>query len=387
MNVIVEFLDREPIENVITAMNFRLDRVIFFGYEDVKEEMENITRKFLVNYCGLTEDNVLFYSVPRTDMKEILTTIRQTVRKQKDEGNQVFFDITGGESLPLVAFGMLAAEFRAPVHQYDVSEGTLVELDEGAPIQISTSVQRRVLKPTVSMFIEMHGGVVNSRLHKGIKTIEDEETEQMAMAMWKICSENAKLWNQFTNLLKNYPADKTQMTATISLAQVRAAFEKNSLLKTPKQLITLLDKCEKVGLLKNVRHENGFFGYTFPNEGIRDCLRDSGAPLELYTYLTMRPNYTDTVLGVHLDWDGRIHTSIASDVVNEIDVMMMDGYVPVFVSCKNGNAGKEALYELRTVAERFGGKYARMILVCSAPLDGVDAERAEEMGIEQMQPI
>ena len=41
---------------------------------------------------------------------------------------------------------------------------------------------------------------------------------------------------------------------------------------------------------------------------------------------------------------------------NEIDVMLMRGVVPVFVSCKNGAVKMDELYKLDTVAQRFGGR-------------------------------
>ena len=37
--------------------------------------------------------------------------------------------------------------------------------------------------------------------------------------------------------------------------------------------------------------------------------------------------------------------------------------MPVFVSCKNGNMDPNELYKLETVAQRFGGKYARKVLI------------------------
>ncbi len=35
MVTLVEFLDDEPIENVKTCLNYRVDNVIFFGYHDM----------------------------------------------------------------------------------------------------------------------------------------------------------------------------------------------------------------------------------------------------------------------------------------------------------------------------------------------------------------
>ena len=40
--------------------------------------------------------------------------------------------------------------------------------------------------------------------------------------------------------------------------------------------------------------------------------------------------------------------------------------VPVFISCKNGVLTSDELYKLNTVANRFGGKYAKKVLVTTA---------------------
>jgi hypothetical protein len=72
--------------------------------------------------------------------------------------------------------------------------------------------------------------------------------------------------------------------------------------------------------------------------------------------------------------------------MNEIDRLLMHGAVPVFVSCKLGGVPKEALYEVDTVAARFGGTYAVRALVCSR-LSGSESarkairQRARDMGI------
>jgi len=53
MVVVFEFLSREPIENVITAMNFQVDRLVFFGnHEDIISQKEK-TENFLRKYCAV----------------------------------------------------------------------------------------------------------------------------------------------------------------------------------------------------------------------------------------------------------------------------------------------------------------------------------------------
>ncbi len=48
----------------------------------------------------------------------------------------------------------------------------------------------------------------------------------------------------------------------------------------------------------------------------------------------------------------------------------------------DANKTLHALYELDAVARRFGGKYAKKVLVSAQDLADVYLERADEMGIE-----
>ena len=76
------------------------------------------------------------------------------------------FDITGGENLILVAFGMLAGEFDTPMHQFNVREDRLIELDEGAKRRISRDVPEQNIVFTLDSFVELKGGVVNYSLQE-----------------------------------------------------------------------------------------------------------------------------------------------------------------------------------------------------------------------------
>lgn len=47
MVVNFEFLGGEPIENTITCMNFKVDKVVFFGYHEEILLQKDRTEKFL----------------------------------------------------------------------------------------------------------------------------------------------------------------------------------------------------------------------------------------------------------------------------------------------------------------------------------------------------
>ena len=67
-------------------------------------------------------------------------------------------------------------------------------------------------------------------------------------------------------------------------------------------------------------------------------------------------------------------------------MLALHGNVLTFISCKSGsmdsNKALNAMYELETVARRFGGKYVKKVLAIMKPMGRVYLERAKEMGIE-----
>ena len=103
-----------------------------------------------------------------------------------------------------------------------------------------------------------------------------------------------------------------------------------------------------------------------------------------------KPYFNDCYVGVGIDWDGIIHPLEENwkDTTNEIDVMLMRGSIPTFISCKHGKIGEEELYKLNTVATRFGGKYAKKILIAthlekeSASSMKSYLQRAKDMNIQ-----
>ena len=129
--------------------------------------------------------------------------------------------------------------------------------------------------------------------------------------------------------------------------------------------------------------KNGY-KFQFKNQVIKQLIWDSGSILEMYTFLleSRKADVTDCRVGVHIDWDGIVHNDGSMDVLNEIDVMCIQNNVPTFISCKLGSVDQMALYELETVANRFGGKYAKKVLATAQELSTAHMRRAEEMGIE-----
>lgn len=380
MIVNIEFLDNEPIENVISSLHFKIDKTIFFGFADVIEEKKEVTKNFLKKYCGVRE--VSFVCLPEYQLDSILVTMRKVVEQELMRKNDVFFEVTGGESLILIAFGMLAEKFKAPMHSFDIATQKLIELNRENVTPISEVVPRQNIKMDLDMFIEMQGGKINYRLHKGAKNLEDPEFEKQIDELWMISSKYGEKWNFFADFLRRCCMPDENWQVNITGKQVLAAYRKIKRFQSIRELGKILSECAAAGAFVNFVHTKDQLSFRYKDEKIKEILWDAGSILEMHTFMEERKDSDDCMVGVHLDWDGVIYNHSMKDTLNEIDVLSLKGVVPTFISCKNGSVNQMALYELQTVADKFGGKYAKMVIAAPQGLNDTHSLRAKEMGIE-----
>jgi len=114
--------------------------------------------------------------------------------------------------------------------------------------------------------------------------------------------------------------------------------------------------------------------------------------LEMKVYVTAKrvkkdghPVYHDVQNGVVIDWNGDVKE--AGNTCNEVDVCMMRGNIPIFVSCKCGDVSTEELFKLNSVGNHFGNIYAKKVLIMNQPASNGEFQtyflhRAEDMGIQ-----
>ncbi len=379
MVVNIEFLDVEPIENVITCLNYQVDKVIFFGYEDTIAQKGEKTEYFLKKYCGVSD--VEFNILSETNLEEILVNISAVIDREQTASNQVFFDITGGEGLMLLAFGALSRDRQLPMHMFDIESGWLYELNRDVKPTLSEAVKKSHKSMNLETYIQMHGGIVNHSMHKGTKSLEDADFAKDSVNLWTICNKYKKTWNIFSEFLREYCQPNNNLQVEMDIADIKAKIATKSKYDR-NDMTNIFKECGQIGVLENLYSDGNVCTFRYKSSRLQDQLWDAGSVLELHTYMDFKEISDDCKVGVHIDWDGTIHGGWGRDTVNEIDVLALKGYVPTFVSCKNGNVDQMALYELETVASRFGGKYAKKVLVAPQGLNKSHRIRAREMGIE-----
>ncbi|MBO4932002.1 MAG: DUF1887 family protein [Clostridia bacterium] len=396
---IVEFYDKSPIENIASSLlctpldAHTLSRVIFVGNDGRKMD------KSIELYREITERRNLSIDFSRrTVNRHSLADIVSVLSGIAEEFPGCIFDLTGGEDLVLVAVGMVAQKYPGiRLHRFNVRNGTLIDCDaDGETLDVGSDLL------TIDENVRIHGGRV---IYCGedpdgtyIWDFNDDEFRRDIDAMWEICRKNPGIWNAQINTLDKISvmlAQKNTYDLELSVDKERA---RRTMAADGDKFVLRMDilkQLEAAGLISGLRETEEDFSLEFKNYPVKRALTQAGTILELYVTMTAAglyepngsPVYDDVLNGVYIDWDGELHPDASVDVGNEIDVILMKGMVPVFISCKNGYVDADELYKLSAVADRFGRGYVKKVLIVS-DLDRMGAAgdyiyaRATDMGIK-----
>ena len=354
----IELFDRKPIENIISSLTTVPDKIIFVGEGKRMKKFEPIYRKFLEN----RELNIEleFRPVCRSNMSSIVDVLSEIVETEES----CVFDLTGGEELTLVAMGIVFQKYQGvkeiQMQRFNLNNGVITDCDGDGNIIYSGTPAI-----SVSEVVQLHGGMI--RYEADDKDLSDEFVKDL-YNLWNICKRNPRLWNAQINVFEMFDAigsDKTSLEVKVNVEKL-LEFQKNSGRKSVpiKGLLEALAKCK---LIYQYSNNNQEIQFQYKNHQIKKCLTKAGVVLELMVLAVAKECaiYTDFKNGVYIDWDGKVASGGEKDTVNEIDVILMKGMIPVFVSCKNGNVEEDELYKLDTVASRFGGTYAKKVLIAT----------------------
>lgn len=393
----IEFFDRIASENVSACLTYAPERVIYIG--DNKKLMERHIRYYSRVFEGRGQKIEFRY---RTVSKSNLDNAVEVLQELVDRYDDCVFDITGGEEILTLALGIVFErnpDRNIQIHRFNLRSNTIADCDKNGvtiyrePPTLSAEENVRIYGGDI-----VYGGISEDKTYRWDLT---EEFVRDVELIWSVCRANTKRWNaQIGTLEAVERAGATSgdgLTTTADLPAVRAALYPYSC-KISRSIIT---KLLEYGLLTQFEYGETIT-VSYKDEQVKKCLTKAGQALEMKIFVAAKrltddgvPVYDDAVNGAVIDWDGELHeeeTEAVYDTENEIDVLLMHGVVPVFVSCKNGMVTADELYKLDVVAGRFGGKYAKRVLVATSRSVSGEAgryfrQRARDMNIRLIENV
>ena len=381
---LIEFFDRKSaVENIAGTLVCKPEKVVYIGSNTkrMKRSIENY--KFVLNARGLNAD-FSYVSVSRNNLQAIISAIENVV----EANSECTIDISGGDELFLVAVGVILEKYKdkVEIHRFDVNNNTVRDCNSDGCVLKTASIDL-----STDENIRIYGGRVIYTEEKANSTYKwnfSDEFRADVKAMWEICRKDVRAWNSRTNNI----AKLCNRYLCESALEISFKYDE---MKGADDFFLGLEKC---GVIKNLEISDRV-SFAFKNGDTVRCLTKAGQLLELITAVTAMELcekgtsvYNDVMSGVYIDWDGVVNDDGHADVENEMDVILMKGMIPIFVSCKNGEIDSDELYKLSVVSERFGGEYVRKVLVTTR-LDelGYKAEyiraRAKDMGIRVVENV
>ncbi len=393
---VIELFDKTSIENMISTLLVKPEKVYFVCHN--KKQVDKKIEKYIKIAEGRGID-VKMESVPvnRNNLESIVDALSRII----DENEDCHIDLSGGDDLYLVAAGIVYEKYgdRVELHRFNVRNNSLSDLDNNGrpcveePFEIS-----------IEENVGIYGGIIldcDKSDKKGMSFDKDSEFAQDILKLWEICKNNPRYWNSILcclNLLQSkFLCPSNSLAVSFEIEEAKDFL--NSHKKEYLSLSGFLNNLKKYGLITNLVNTPEKISFVYKNSYVKKALSKAGTVLELFISIKAfnmldndkKPLYNDVMTSVVLDWDGEIPQGKVN-ISNEIDIVLMKGLVPVFISCKNGDMDIDELYKLSTVAERFGGEYAKKVLVASeldalGPKGDIIRARADDMKIRILDDI
>lgn len=366
MKILIEFLCEENIKNVSPFLYGKYDRVYFIGFE---EDSGSGRRAEVLDtiISGKFGAQTVFLTVPDKTLSGAYRLLYEII----GGANEYVIDLTGGHELFSAAAGILAGtcdKKNVSISFYDISNG---EEHIQYPELCDNKPARRL---SADEIISLSGGAVISSSKTAADIRDNAGLRTEISRMWDTVKGCTADWNRFCSMPNR--RDGSHVMKKLTRSDDR---------KTCERLIPLL---RKRGIIKNDRIYvddkcKTYLEYDLcPRAKTIEMYEKSGTALELYSCLAAVEcgAFTDAASGVLIDLDGLI-TKRKGDPRNEIDLTAVYKNRLVLCSCKCTKPTKEYLYEILTMAEQYGGKFAVPVLICSEPAFDPVKERAKEMGV------
>lgn len=365
---LIELYDERPIENVLATEVFRPEQTVFLCPAEVAQDkrFQKKLREYFAHRGLDTElvflESSLYYS------GKVLKQLRSVVARYGD----CMLDITGGTDAALFACGQFCAEQSIPTFTYSRKNNCFFNIQNAEFAEkLSCTVQHRV----EDCFLMAGGAMRGGRVDNAILS----EYTDFIDPFFSIYLNCRTQWTKVVQYIQKTSQGKEGQPLSL---RVDTAYtvkgERNTRIDAPSDCLHAL---AEIGFLRDVSVSREHVSYTFRDAQVRTWLRDIGSVLELYVYKSCLDAgvFNDVYTSAVVDWEGDF---LRDNVTNEIDVMAMQGTLPVFISCKTSIVSTEALNELAILRDRFGGNSAKAAIVTTQQCRSVTRHRASELHIE-----
>lgn len=363
MKTLIELYDSRPLENILSVEVFRPETVVYlcptddFRNGSAKKTIEGFfAHRGIQSKCVFYESSLLYAGKVEKQLNKII-----------EEYEDCVIDITGGTDAALFAAGEVCAKKKVPVFTYSRKQGkfyNIANADEvnGVKCEIRFSVE--------DFFVMAGGSIKKGRIDNG----ELRNHLDVIDPFFEVYLENRKNWKKIITYIQRI----SKSSGPLNVSGSYCVKEKRGREISADE--NALRAFEKIGLITELKINRGkSVSFNFADGLTRFWLRDIGSVLEVYVYKACLDSglFSDVVSSAVVEW-GDFEKDA---VINEIDVIAVEGTIPIFISCKTCQIDTDALNELTILKERFGGMSSEAMIISTENCRTIAKHRASKLGI------
>lgn len=367
MKTLIELYDERPVENVLASEVFIPERTVFLCPPEISMNKNfRIRTEEYFRHRGL-DTELIFLECSLYNSSKIEKQLRTITEKHSD----CVLDITGGTDAALFAAGKHCAEYGTPTFTYSRKRNCFFNIHNA---DFANELICNIEHSVEDCFLMAGGSLRQGRVDNSILSAYMNDID----AFFRLYLRNRNDWTRIVGYIQRASQSEKGITPPLKVnAPYTVKGERGSRIDAPE---TALYELQKLGFLSKVKICGDNVEFEFKDRQIRSWLRDIGSVLELFVYKCCIDTglFNDVRTSAVVDWEG---DNRQDDVTNEIDVMAMQGIVPIFISCKTCEVSTEALNELAILRDRFGGNIAKAAIVTTKRCQNITRHRANELGI------
>ena len=344
--ILTVYDDKEPLNNVVSALTYQADEVFFVYHHDVSSSCFSNIEKVITRYF----DCVLHFLKLSDDEKQI--------REILDNNSDIIVDVGGAKYLSLLLFD-LCNERGNRIIYYDDEENVIKDY------RTHTVVTENVFALKIEDVLNLRGGEIRNQMHSNLTDASSRST------LLKIVENNRDNYSTFTRFIARLN----------SLLKEREYLGRNEYRLKEEDVLSLENDpvYEKREDLFSIKDDI----LTFKNTRMREMISVTGVFLENYIYIRLKESglFDDIMMSVVIDFSD---DKYRHPVECELDCLVIKNNHLLFVSCKSTKAETETLNEIYVHNKRFGNALSVPVLCVLEELDrkypSVYA-KGEELGI------
>lgn len=363
---LIEFYDKDIIKNILGTLTLKPNKVIFL-YDEAISDMNYFYS--LIKCFKKHIPNIIFEKFPVNIMS--IDDIYDKTICVINENERCILELTGGSELMIIAGYKAGSEKGIEMIYTDITKGEMIDLNKINNI-------RKTAKLELSDFVDAKGACFIGNSHNEPEPSRYKDILKMSHILFT----NLSSWRSTCIYLQTILAENNADVLEVKSRSV-ITLKNGQKVSADKELMHAFVKTK---FIKDLNYTNENVRFKFTSKEAKGYMINYGIWLEMFVFISAKEAgvFDDIKLGTMIDWNAYDGVSVTG---NEIDIILTDNSMPVFISCKLREADTAALNELVMAKRRLGGWFSKCIIVTFGN-DKVHRtgtyKRALELGVEML---